>query len=492
MSLIKQQSKAEWVGYGDECSRLFMAKIKQRKAMTCIYQLKNKQGQWVQGFDKVTDIMTDYYTELLGKKGTQRNHIDPHVTQYGNTLSLEQQITLCQPFKDTEIKQAIFSIPDFKSPGPDGFSSGFYKASWENTSTWVCQAVHEFFRNGELPSFFGETKLVMLPKITNPEYATDFRPISCCNVIYKTITKLLCSRLKEVLPHLINESQGAFVQGRELLFNVLLCQDLTRGYNRKYQPPSCIMKIDIQKAFDSVHWDFLQEWLRELKFPPLFIRWVMKCITSVQFTISINGKQGKKFRGMRGLKQGDPLSPLLFVLSMEYLSRLFKKASLQPEFEFHPHCKKLGITHLMFADDLVIICKASPISVSILMRAFQQFTACSGLQINMSKSQIVFGGASASIREECKALTGFTEGNLPFSYLGLPITASKLSKVECRTLVEKITARIRTWASRHISYAGRLVLVNSVLFGIFNFWAQVFMLPRAVIDQVTRLCRNFL
>ena len=90
------------------------------------------------------------------------------------------------------------------------------------------------------------------------------------------------------------------------------------------------------------------------------------------------------------------------------------------------------------------------------------------------------------------ALIGFTEGKLPFTYLGLPITASKLSKVECMTLVEKITTKITTWASRHISYAGRLVLVNSVLFGIFNFWAQVFMLPQAVIDKVTQLCRNFI
>ena len=177
---------------------------------------------------------------------------------------------------------------------------------------------------------------------------------------------------------------------------------------------------------------------------------------------------------------------------MEYLSRLFKRASTQPEFEFHPHCKKLGITHLMFADDLVIICKASPLSVKILMAAFQHFTECSGLQANMLKSQIVFGGASTSVRDECMALIGFTEGKLPFTYLGLPITASKLSKVECMTLVEKITAKITTWTSRHISYAGRLVLVNSILFGIFNFWAQVFMLPQAVIDKVTKLYRNFL
>ena len=162
-----------------------MAKIKQRKAMTCIYQLKDKQGQWVQGFDKVADIITDFYKDLLGKHISQRCHINPQVLQHGNTLSLEQQIKLCQPFHDHEIKQALFSIPDFKSPGPDGFNSGFYKASWKYTCTMVCSAIQEFFSKGVMPSFYGETKLVMLPKIINPEKASDFRPISCCNVVYK-------------------------------------------------------------------------------------------------------------------------------------------------------------------------------------------------------------------------------------------------------------------------------------------------------------------
>lgn len=295
--------------------------------MTSIFQLKDKNDQWVEGFDAVADTITDFYKGLLGQRESQRSQVDPQVTEFGQTLSLEQEINLYQLFKETEIKQALFSIPNFKSPGLDGFNSGFYKASWEHTGTLVCQAVQEFFMKGGLPSFYGETKLVVLPKINNPEKAANFRPISCCNVIYKTITKLICSRLKEVLPTIISEGQGAFVKGRELLFNVLLCQDLARGYNRKYSPPSCLMKVDLHKAFDSVHWAFLREWLNAPKFPSLFIQWVMKCITSVHFTVSINGKQGELFKGKRGLKQGDPLSPLLFILTMEYLSRLFARAS---------------------------------------------------------------------------------------------------------------------------------------------------------------------
>jgi len=170
----------------------------------------------------------------------------------------------------------------------------------------------------------------------------------------------------------------------------------------------------------------------------------MMCTTSVQFSININGQQGAFFKGKRGLKQGDPLSPLLFMLAMEYLSRLFKHASLTPGFVFHPYCKKMGLTHLLFTNDLILFCKAHSSSVRIMMEAFHPFTLCSGLKANLDKSSIVFGGACSQIQKECLDITGFTEGHLPFRYLGLPITASRLSKGECKLLVEKITAKILT------------------------------------------------
>ena len=170
------------------------------------------------------------------------------------------------------------------------------------------------------------------------------------------------------------------------------CAKTWPGDTIESTPPSCLMKVDSHKAFDSVHWEFIKELLSALKFPSLFIQWVMKYISSVKFAICINGQEGDFFKGKRELKQGDPLSPLLFILTMEYLSKLFKLASLQKEFAFYPHYKKLGLTHLIFADDLVLFCKAHPQSLQILMKTFQSFTQCTGLKANMEKSIIVFGG----------------------------------------------------------------------------------------------------
>ena len=343
-----------------------------------------------------------------------------------------------------------------------------------------------------MTSYLSETRIVLIPKMAHPQNVTDFRPISCCNVIYKVISKLLCMRLKEVLPSLIDHSQGAFVQGRELLYNVLICQDLARGYLRKNITPRCILEIHLQKAFDSVHWDFIKEYLSALHFPEIFTKWVLACVTSVNFFISLNGQQSDKFKGGRGLRQGDPLSPLLFVLAMDYLSRLLKRASQQAGFKYHPHCRKLGLTHLVFADDLMLFCKADPPSLQLFNRALTSFRDTAGLGTNLLKSQMVLGGCDDTLQQQCLLLSGLKEANFPLKYLGVPITTSRLTKIQCISLVEKIMAKVHIWTSRNISFAGRARLINSVIFGMYTYWASIFLLPAEVTEKITKICRNFL
>ncbi|XP_060178152.1 uncharacterized protein LOC132608097 [Lycium barbarum] len=263
---------------------------------------------------------------------------------------------------------------------------------------------------------------------------------------------MLCSRLKEAVQYIVAENQAAFVQGRSMVHNILVCHDLLRHYNRK-TTPRCLMKIDLRKAYDMVSWEFLEEALVGFGFPIKFIRLIIACVTTPKFTIKLNGEGFGYFEGKRGLRQGDPVSPLLFVLVMEYLSRVLKTMSMLLDFKFHPMCKSLKLNHLIFADDLMIFYKGEVKSVSRVKEALAHFSATTGLVANMDKSCLFLAGMDDAEKNQLLNLTGFAKGEFPIRYLGLPLSAKK-------------------W--------------------IHSFWGSVFILPQSIVKEVDRLCRDYL
>ncbi|XP_062093652.1 uncharacterized mitochondrial protein AtMg01250-like [Humulus lupulus] len=152
------------------------------------------------------------------------------------------------------------------------------------------------------------------------------------------------------------------------------------------------MKIDLSKDYDMLDWNFLEDILTAFCFPNKFIKWIMACLKDPTYLILMNGRIQGEFRGKKGLRQGDPISPLLFVLAMEYCTWLLCQASMEKGFRFHPKCKPLKIVNLCFADDLFIFCKGVSSSVQLMGDGFTEFCLASGLSANMEKSQVYFGG----------------------------------------------------------------------------------------------------
>lgn len=394
---------------------------------------------------------------------------------------------------DDEIKDAMFGIEDEKAPGPDGYSSRFFKAAWGIVGGEVCKAVRDFFQNGKMLKEVNSTIIALVPKVSTPQKVSDFRPIACCNVLYKCISKVLTNRIKGVLGSIVDECQSAFIPGRQISDNILLTQELMRNYHRDRGPPKVAFKIDIQKAYDSVEWEFLKSCLYGFGFPPKMCSWIMACMTSSTFSVSLNGDLHGFFKGQRGLRQGDPLSPYLFTLVMEVLTLMIKRKTVNDDdFKYHWRCDKLKLTHLCFADDLLLFCHANTHSVTVLKAALDEFSSVSGLIPSLDKSLTFFGNVQDHRRASISEIMSFKVGVFPVKYLGVPLLSKRLYSEDCEVLIDKVKTRIVNWKNRSLSFAGRLQLIRSVLSSLQVYWTSIFLLPVSISNDIESIMRGFL
>ncbi|XP_019264059.1 PREDICTED: uncharacterized protein LOC109241742 [Nicotiana attenuata] len=262
---LQQRSKVTWIKLGDDNNRYFFLVIKHRRLQEAIIQLTNKTGDMKTEQEEIAGIFVEYYQELLGTKGRFRDYAIQSFLKNGKILSITQQLQLVRSYTGPEVKKAMFSINDTKSPGPNGYRSGFYKAAWSVIGEDVTKAVLEFLENGELLSQINSTSIALIPKVKNPLQSSQFRPIACCNVIYKCISKIICTRLRKAIPMIVADNQAAFIEGRSLIHNMLICHDLLRHYNRK-TTPRCLMKIDLRKHMTWLGGNFWRKSLEVMVF----------------------------------------------------------------------------------------------------------------------------------------------------------------------------------------------------------------------------------
>ena len=391
-----------------------------------------------------------------------------------------------------EIFSTFKSMAKNKCPGPDGFSSEFFVAAWDVIGSDVNSALLYFFHQLHMPRIINSAALALIPKVANASNMSQYRPISCCNVLYKAVSKILTNRMKAVMPFLVSPNQAAFVKGRHLGDHVLLAQSLCKDYHSNRGTPRVCFKLDISKAFDTLSWDFLFNILTLMGFNIQFSNWIRNCITSSMVSVKINGALEGYFRCYSGLKQGDPLSPYLFVLAMEALSACIKYEIGKGMFKFHSRCKETEITHLIFADDVMLFSYGDMDSVSAMMRALELFSKISGLCLNPAKCVTFFGNVPNAVQDFTMAVSKFNRGTLPVSYLGLPLVVGKLSLRDCQPLISKITSRFESWSCKFMNHAGRAQLINSVIFGIHGHWSAHLFLPISILKRIQSSISRFL
>ncbi|GJW60131.1 uncharacterized protein Tco_0109466 [Tanacetum coccineum] len=487
---LRQKSKIEWLDAGDSNTAYFHNVVKSRNARNRIEMVKDMSNIVYEG-NEVAGAFVSHYEQFLGVEGSV-TPLDNH-DLFSRVLDVQKAAHMVRNVSDAEIKSALFSMSDDKAPGPDGFTAAFFKKAWDIVGDNFSCAIRDFFSNGKLLREVNHTIIALIPKVTTPCKINDYRPISCCNITFKCISKIIANRIKGDLGDLVSINQSAFVPGRRISDNILLTQELMRNYHRNCGPPRCSFKVDIQKAYDTVDWGFLRSILIGFGFHPTMIEWIMVCVSTTSYSVCINGNLHGWFNGKRGLRQGDPLSPYLFTLVMEVLTLLLqRRVSLAEDFRFHHHCEKQRIINLCFADDLFLFARGHLDSVSVIMNTLEEFQNVSGLVPSIPKSTTFFCNVPIALKSSILNLMPFAEGTLPVRYLGVPLISSRLLYRDCKVLVEKLESRVNDWRNKFLSLAGRMQLVRSVLSSMHIYWASVFILPVQIISDLEQLMRGFL
>ncbi|GKC44506.1 putative RNA-directed DNA polymerase [Tanacetum coccineum] len=443
-------------------------------------------GVWCEDPVNIKTKVFNFYKDTF-KENAQ---IRPILNRY-KTISQNQKEELEGVFSEDEVWNAIKGCGSNKAPGPDGFNFGFIKKCWGVIKADLLKALEWFWETCSISKGCNPSFVTLIPKTQNPIGLSDYRPISLIGCFYKILAKILAERIKKVIGGLIGDEQNAFIKGRFILDGSLIANEAF-DFLKKKKKRAFLLKIDFEKAYDSVNWKFITDTMGQMGFGDKWCKWVEACLNSATVSVLVNGSPTNEFIMERGVRQGDPLSPFLFLIAAEGLNVTLNEAVSRGIFKG----VKIGhddipVSHLQYADDTLVFGEWSLPNAKNLMRIFKCVQNVSGLKINHLKTKIYGVGVRNDEIERLANRIGVSPGFLPFTYLGLPVGVN-MKKIVCwNGIVEKVKKNLAGWKSKMISYGGRLTLVKSVLGSLPLYYFSLFRAPVHVIKKLESVRQNF-
>ncbi|GAU26046.1 hypothetical protein TSUD_225070 [Trifolium subterraneum] len=472
-------------------TRFFQKSATARSKKKRVTKLIVDNGTEAHTQEELCEVAKSYFDTLFKPRDSDHdpvlNIIQPRVTDDDNFF-------LTAPITKVEIQQALFQMHPDKSPGPDGFNPAFYQRFWEQCSDDIFSAASTWLERGYFPTSLNETNICLIPKCDNPTSMKDLHPISLCNM-YKMISKVLANRLKCCLAKCVSQEQSAFVEGRSIIDNALIAIEVIHALKRKTQGRrgALTLKIDISKTYDKVNWGFLRGVMTKMGFTEVWIRWVMTCVSSVNYSVLMNYDRVDPISPGRGLQQGDPLSPYLFILVTECLIALIHQTIGRGDLHGVKICRGAPeVSHLLFADDCFLFCRVNVVEVNELMRILHTYEQASGQEINLVKSEVFISrNMSHAAKEDLSRILGVRLVLGTDVYLGLPSMVGRSKKAIFSYIKDRIWKRINSWRGRALSKAGKEIMIKSGLQAIPSYVMSMFILPASLIDDIEKMINAF-
>jgi hypothetical protein len=489
----KQRAKADWLQGGDRNTKYYHACANYRKKSNQIFSIVDELGVLRDSDAAVKEAFVNYFSDLFtaGPAGDPRSCLEHLEEKVSTSMNME----LLKPFSTEEVDSALHQMAPLKAPGPDGFPAGFFQHHWAVMGKEVGRFIIDILNSGSMPPQLNMTHIALIPKVKSPTCVTEFRPISLCNVVYKLISKVLANRLKKVLPHIISPSQSAFIPGRLITDNILAAYETLHTMHSRMGGKKSFMavKLDMSKAYDRVEWSFLEETMKRLGFADRWRQLIMMCVTTTQYAVVVNGEPCGNILPTRGLRQGDPISPYLFLLCAEALSSMLSWANREGALTGVPTSKRgPHIGHLFFADDSLLFCRANIQQWNCLSSILKKYEKASGQRLNSNKTTLFFSRNTTMEDKKCLGeIVGIPSSQSYDKYLGLPALVGKSRIAAFRSIVNRIWKRLQDWKLKFLSQAGKEILIKAVIQAIPSYCMSVFLLPKTLCEEINKLMQKF-
>ena len=487
----RQRSRTLYLKDGDRNTHFFHYKATQRKRQNHIAGIRNHVDEWCTEQSQISDMFLDYYNQLF----TSSNPIEltAKIDFIPRVVIEEMNGILTSEFQTWEIDNALKQMAHLKAPGPDGMPPLFYQNFWDLVKGDVSGSFLNFLNSRSLP--LNHTFVTLIPKTKNLERVMEFRPISQCNVLYKIFSKVLANRLKKVLPYIISEHQSAFIKGHLITDNILVAYE-TLHYMKNHNSGKSgymALKLDMSKAYDRVEWSFLKDIMVQMGFQERWVALIMEFVTSVTYSFLVNGEPYGNIKPSRGIRQGDPLSPYLFLLCSEGLHRMIHKAASNGDIQGVSICRNgPKLTHLFFADDSLLFCRATSNDCQKVLEILSSYERVSGQKLNRDKTTLFFS-KSTPIDMQKKIMDDLGVSTLKNyeEYLGLPSMVGRNKTVSFEDLKQRVWKRLQGWEGKLSSQARREVLIKSGIQAIPTYTMSCFKLLVTLCHELKTLVRKF-